>query len=137
MVYLDTSILLRWLLDEPAPLDPRGIEDPVTSALAEVELFRALDRLRLHRAIDPDRMIDLHKESYDLMSRLNVADISSRVLTRAAQPFPAPLRTLDAIHLSTALLLREDQGNSDLVLATHDHDLGRAARASGLQVVGV
>jgi hypothetical protein len=58
------------------------------------------------------------------------------VLSRAAQPFPTPLGTLDAVHLATALLWRETRGE-DLVMATHDRDLALAARASGLRTIGV
>jgi hypothetical protein len=57
------------------------------------------------------------------------------VLRRASEPFPTPLGTLDAIHLSTALAWR-DARNTDLTMATHDTALATAARAVGLQVVG-
>jgi predicted nucleic acid-binding protein len=43
---------------------------------------------------------------------------------------PTTLGTLDAIHLATALLERE-QGHADLVMATHDQALATAAKASG------
>ena len=46
------------------------------------------------------------------------------------------LRTLDAIHLATALLWRE-QFRVDLTMATHDGALGLAARAHGMPVAGV
>jgi hypothetical protein len=48
---------------------------------------------------------------------------------------PIPLGTLDALHLSTALLWSEMR-NENLVMATHDRALAMAARASGLQVIG-
>ena len=49
---------------------------------------------------------------------------------------PTELGTLDAIHLATALLWR-DQTQTQLVMATHDTALALAATAHGLQVVGV
>jgi hypothetical protein len=48
---------------------------------------------------------------------------------------PTVLGTLDAIHLATALLWRENTG-SDLVMATHDGSLALAARAAGFRVIG-
>ena len=54
----------------------------------------------------------------------------------AAQPFPTELGVLDAIHLATATVWREQAG-TELVMATHDVALATAARASGLPVVGV
>jgi hypothetical protein len=57
------------------------------------------------------------------------------VLARAAHPLPTELGTLDAIHLATALLWREQRGD-DIVMATHDGALATAARACGLVVLG-
>jgi hypothetical protein len=48
---------------------------------------------------------------------------------------PLPLGTLDALHLSTAILWREVRGK-ELVMATHDRGLGEAARAFGFAVIG-
>jgi hypothetical protein len=49
---------------------------------------------------------------------------------------PTELRTLDAIHLATALLWK-DVTRIDLVIATHDGVLALATQAHGLSVVGV
>lgn len=49
---------------------------------------------------------------------------------------PTELGTLDAIHLATALLWREET-RTDLVMATHDDALALGARAHGLTIVGV
>ena len=57
------------------------------------------------------------------------------VLARAADPFPTMVGSLDAIHLASALLIRDDF--EDLGFATHDQGLGTAARATGFAVHGV
>jgi hypothetical protein len=62
-------------------------------------------------------------------------DLDRRVLDRAAEAFPTSLGSLDAIHLASALLART--AISDLEFATHDDELGIAARAMGFGVVGV
>ena len=64
-----------------------------------------------------------------------LVDISRSILQRAAQPMPTTLGTLDAIHLSTALLWQERSGDT-LSMATHDYALATAARAHGLEVLG-
>lgn len=56
------------------------------------------------------------------------------VLVRAADPFPTPLGTLDALHLASALLVREEV--PDVMLATHDERLATAAVAMGFGVHG-
>jgi hypothetical protein len=84
-----------------------------------------------------DDVIAARREAaYRLIEAVEVVDLTHPVLTRAAQPLPTVLGTLDAIHLATALMWREQMGQ-DLVMATHDVALGTAARASGLRVIGV
>ena len=70
------------------------------------------------------------------MEALEVVELSSAVLRRASQPVPAPLGTLDAIHLATADLWRELRAKEP-IMATHDKALALAARASGFRVLGV
>jgi predicted nucleic acid-binding protein len=136
IAYLDASVLLRRVLGQADALaEWRAIEAGVASALVEVECLRTLDRARLRLGL-PDAEIARRREAvYRLMEAIDVVEATRPVLTRAAQPLPTQLGTLDAIHLATALLWRERTGR-DLVMATHDAALGTAARACGLGVVG-
>jgi hypothetical protein len=54
------------------------------------------------------------------------------VLTRALQPFPVPVRTLDAIHLSALEFIRAQ--NQSVQLASYDERLLAAARLLGITV---
>ena len=60
--------------------------------------------------------------------------LSPPVLERAAEPFPTIVGSLDAIHLTSALLVRDEF--DALTLATHDRELAIAARAEGFRVHG-
>lgn len=136
IAYLDSSVLLRVVLGQPdrlAQLDE--IETPLTSGLTEVECLRTLDRLHLRGVADPDHMLLLREAVYRLLDEVTVIEVTRSVLRRAGQSFVAPLGTLDALHLSTALLWTEHTGDA-LVMATHDREVARAARGSGLRVVG-
>ena len=136
IAYLDSSVLLRVVLRQRDALrEWPGIEDGVASALVEVECLRTLDRLRLVEDIS-DQDIAVRRETVlHLLEAMDVVELTAPILGRAAQPMPTVLGTLDALHLSTALLWREQTG-TDLVMATHDGALGLAARAFGLRVVG-
>lgn len=136
-VYLDASVLLRRVLRQPGGLPGwTAIRYAVASALTEVECLRTLDRLRL-RALLSDGDLAVRREAvFRALSSVEVVEPTQAVLTRAAQPMPTELGTLDAIHLATALLWREG-ATTELVMATHDAALGMAARASGLRVIGV
>jgi predicted nucleic acid-binding protein len=136
IAYLDSSVLLRVVLGEPGRLREWGrVERGVTSALAEVECLRTLDRLVRRGALDAADAAERRAAVYGLLEAVELVELAAPVLARAAQPFPTPLGTLDALHLATALLWRE-RGERSLAFATHDAELGLAARASGFEVVG-
>ena len=59
-------------------------------------------------------------------------ELTPLVLARALEPFPIPVRTLDALHLATMAFLRE-QGQR-IELASYDARLLTAARALGIPI---
>ena len=137
IAYIDSSVLLRLALGQPGSLrEWPTIQLGVTSTLTEVECLRTLDRqLRMGR-IDVEMLADFRSLCLGFLERMDRVDVAPGVLRRAADPFPTPLGTLDAIHLATALLLR-DAGNEGLAFATHDRQLAIAARASGFRTIGL
>ena len=107
-LYLETSAILTWLLGEESADGVRRAVDRsdlvVTSSLAFAEAERALvraERARRIRGADAQRlrgMLERARSGWMSMA------VTEEVLVRAASPFPAePVRTLDAIHLATAL----------------------------------
>lgn len=137
IAYVETSILLRLVLRQPGTLaEWAAIERGVSSALIQVECLRTIDRLRLASRLDDEAVAARREAIYRLTEGLEIVEPTLPVLRRAGQPLPVALRTLDAIHLATAMLWRELRGQ-DLVMATHDRALGLAAQASGLRVVGL
>jgi predicted nucleic acid-binding protein len=139
VAYVDSSVLLRRLFGQEGALTEWSeVERGITSALVEVECLRTIDRLRLTSlpgSVAEHELAIRREAMFRLLAGLETVELTRTVLSRAAQPFPTILGTLDAIHLATALLWRDETG-STLVLATHDAALGRAARASGLAVIG-
>ncbi len=135
IAYVDASVLLRLVLGEPGRLAKwREVETAVSSALAEVEVLRTLDRLRVRAELTPEETADRRGTAYRLLEAVSLADVSTPILRRAADPFPTPLGTLDAIHLATALAWRD--ARREVVMATHDAQLALAARACGFEVIG-
>jgi predicted nucleic acid-binding protein len=135
IAYVDASVLLRVLLGEPGRWRDWGtVEIAVSSALAEVEILRTLDRLRLRGDLSVEETAERRGAAIRVMQAVSIVEVSAAVLRRAADPFPTPLGTLDAIHLATALAWREHRGS--LTMATHDVQLALAARACGFAVVG-
>jgi predicted nucleic acid-binding protein len=114
----------------------KQIDRGVSSALIRVELLRTLDRLRLRTGLTDAEIARRRAVILQAVDLLELVEIDPVVLDRAAQPLPTEIRTLDAIHLATALLWREGS-TAELVMATHDHRLGTAAQAHGFKVVGI
>jgi predicted nucleic acid-binding protein len=136
IAYLDSSVLLRVIVGQRDALKEWGrITQGVASALAEVECLRTLDRLRLTEGYTDEVIAERREAVYRLMEAMEVVEITHTVLSRASQPLPTALGTLDAIHLATAMMWKERTAK-DLSMATHDVALAVAAKASGLRVVG-
>jgi predicted nucleic acid-binding protein len=70
-----------------------------------------------------------------LIGRLALVELAPPVLARALEPFPLPVRTLDALHLASAEFLR-GQGQK-LSLASYDERLSAAARRMGIPLADV
>lgn len=135
--YIDSSVLLRVVLGADTALPEwRAIEKAVTSDLTEVECLRALDRRAGMGMLDSEDLADRRRQVFVFLEHMDRVGLSQAVLRRAADPFPTPLKTLDAIHLATAALWR-DTRDASLVFATHDRQLATAARAIGFVTLGI
>jgi hypothetical protein len=126
-IYADTSALAKLFISEPETSELRRwlvtMDEPslVSSALLGVELLRLLE-LALPAAVAPAERF--------LGTDMDFVEITPTVLADAARLPPPRLRTLDAIHLATAL----DLGSAVNVMLSYDKLLTRAARAAGIAV---
>jgi predicted nucleic acid-binding protein len=136
IAYVDTSVILRILFREPNPVEVWGRwERAFSSSLWRVEALRTVDRLRLSGDLSDRELADLIRDIHVVHETLAIHPLSERILQRASETFPTIVGTLDAIHLATALALRE-VAPIDLLL-THDVQLATAARSVGFSVLGV
>ncbi len=136
IAYIDTSALLRLVLREPGGLEElRSCEALVSSELIAVESFRTIDRLRLQGALSTEEAASRRETATEWLEAVDLVLLQRPILARASEPFPIPLGTLDALHLSTALVW-QDRTRREIVVATHDRDLALAARSFGFDVRG-
>ncbi len=122
--YLDSSAIVKLALREAESASLRRYlrnrRPLVSSALARTEVARAL----LPAGTDALTRGRLALAPIDLLR------VSDRVLTSAGILEPNDLRSLDAIHLATAIQLGGDLGT----LVTYDVRMREAAQAIGLPV---
>ncbi|MEO7117479.1 MAG: type II toxin-antitoxin system VapC family toxin [Candidatus Limnocylindrales bacterium] len=134
-VYVDSSVVLRVILGEPGRLASwERIDEAVSSELIRVECLRTIDRARIRLGL-ADTAIARHRaDVLEVIASMGLVPVSTIVLERAAEPFPTLLGSLDALHLASALLIRDRYDG--LVFATHDGALAVAARSMGFAVEG-
>jgi predicted nucleic acid-binding protein len=134
-LYVDASVLLRVVLRERGALrEWRRSTRLISSELIRLECLRTIDRARLRERLGDEEVAERRGGLLDALRSIELLPIDRLVLERAASQFPTSLGTLDALHLASALIAREEV--SDLILATHDQELAIAARSVGLPVVG-
>jgi len=137
IVYLDTSVVLRVLFGQTAPLKEWGRwERAYSSELMGVEARRVIDRLRLESALDDDGVVQAQEALTGIEQGIGTIRVTRVVLRRASLPMATVVKTLDAIHLASALLFQERHGQP-LTFATHDRQQASAARALGYSVIGI
>jgi len=123
LIYLDTSVALAQLLaEDKIPPEELWRETLISSRLLEYEIWTRIHALRLSAS---------HGENVrTLLTRVSLLELAPPVLSRALEPFPSPVRTLDALHLASIEFLRSR--GQDLLLASYDERLTEAATRLGI-----
>jgi predicted nucleic acid-binding protein len=120
VIYLDSSVALAHLLAEDrSPPEDLWRRQLVSSRLLEYEVWNRIHARRLDRS---------HGDAVRaLIGRVALLELAAPVLARALDPFPIPVRTLDALHLASIEFLRLRQ--QQVQLASYDGRLIAEARA--------
>jgi len=134
--YIESSCLLRRLFDEPNSLVDWGAwTRSITSQITRVESLRTLDRARLIGRITHQDFVEKIADLNEMLGEIDEIQLTPHILAKASQPYPAPIGTLDAIHLASTLLWQEHR-QKEILLLTHDTQLGRTALAMGIKARG-
>jgi hypothetical protein len=99
----------------------------VSSQLLEYEVWNRIHAYGLGRSHA--------NEAQALLMRVDLIEMTATVLARALEPFPTPIRTLDALHLSTIEYVRNRRQTVEL--ASYDNRLLATARALGISVAAL
>ncbi len=137
VLYLETSGVLAWLLGESTAAAVRQTVDAadtiVTSVLTSVEALRALVRAETRGQIAPADRQRLRGLLARAQRAWTLMELSPEVRERAGERFPIePLRTLDSLHLATALAFA--RAYADLQVLSFDQRIIKNAEALGLGV---
>lgn len=130
-LYAETSAVLSWLLTQDAAETAKKLlgeaEAVYTSELTLLECHRVMTRLLVTGEVEESLVADRRAELEATAQQWGRLDLTPSVLDRARRPFPEePIRALDALHLASALALREAQPGLGLL------SLDRRVRHSGI-----
>ena len=136
-VYAESSAVLAWLLGEEAGSRVREVlrraELVMASDLTLVECDRVLIRAVTLGELDEAAAADRRAHLNAAAAHWDLWRISPEIVDRARHPFPAePLRTLDAIHLASALAARSAVPGVELL--TLDDRISRAGVQLGFRL---
>ena len=127
LLYVDSSALVKLVVAEPETpaLMARLSQQPtlVSSAVAAVEVIRAARRASTSQAVAA--------RAREVVRAVHLLAVDARVLDHAAELEPRGLRTLEAIHLASALSIQDDLE----AMVVYDERLAAAAEAAGLKVL--
>ena len=125
LIYLDSSAVMKLVFQE-RETDAlveflRDWPNRTSSALARVEVMVSV------RRVDDD---DIHREAHDILNGINLVHPDHATFAAACMINPPIVRTLDAIHLATAVSL----GHELAGMVVYDLRLAEAARHAGITV---
>ena len=125
-LYIDASAAMKLVVEEPeswALADALAGDQLISSEICRVELGRVLQRLGLGQGAE--RLVR------DIVERIELLRLDDQILDRASEVGPNDLRTLDAIHLASALAI----GRELDAVVTYDRRLAAAAEGAGFAVL--
>ena len=136
-LYAESSAVLAWLLDENSAADVRrslaAAEIIVASDLTLIECDRVILRAAALGELTETEAAD-RRAHLTAASHWQILRVAPEIVERARQPFPgAPVRTLDAIHLASALVART--AIVGLTLLSLDDRVRKGGKKLGLDVI--
>lgn len=125
-LYLDTSALTKLVVQEH---ESDALESFLSSHEHDQLFVAALARTELVRAVLRRGLLELVPHTRRLLSRIDQAPLTARLLDHAAMLASSSLRTLDAVHLAAAHTAPDLRA-----LVTYDARLADAAKSFGMRV---
>lgn len=135
IAYFDSSIILRYVIGHEHAIRDLSLyaSGAITSGITFVECLRVLDRWRITKEITDEKLVDARSLCFRILDGLRLIAIDEQIISLASQTFPIAMKSLDAIHLASAIQF-QNQTKQKILLLTHDEKLKMAAIAMGVEV---
>jgi hypothetical protein len=135
VAYLDSSVVLQYVLAGDISIK-YVMEYPriVSSELLEIECSRVFQGCRLGGELTDETLVIATTRLQEVLEGIDILELSAPIKKRASQSFPISIKTLDALHLSTALLLHRELPEELIALFSNDRTMNLCAQAMGFSV---
>ena len=135
-IYVESSALARVLVEGDRELGQAIASSAcVTSALTLLETSRAIGNAQRQRRLSAVDARGALRRLASFERQVDVFAITGEVIQRARQPFPVEhVRSLDAIHLASAVILDQETPGG-LTVASCDDRVRENARDLGFSLV--
>lgn len=130
--YLDSSVLLQNLLE-----DDQGLKHALTcdyvisSELINIECCRIIHRYRLEGQLNESDFLRSLMRLEESLEEISMIKLVDEIKQRAAEAFPTIIKTLDALHLSSAIAYQKRLHDEKIIVFSYDRQFNRCARALG------
>ncbi|OHD82460.1 MAG: hypothetical protein A3J97_10480 [Spirochaetes bacterium RIFOXYC1_FULL_54_7] len=132
VAYLDCSVLLRYvLLGDTGLRHAMNFPTLVSSELLEIECRRTISRCRLQNELDDTGVVQALLRLDETFEMMDLVEMDAGIKRRAMGSFPVVIKTLDALHLATALALAEQEDQASIQVFSYDKAMNLCARALG------
>ena len=133
VAYVDSSVVLRHVLVGDVSIR-HALEFPaiMSSELMEIECRRVLLRCRLQNELTDETLVEAVRRFDDVLGGIDLLELSPAIKRRAMESFPVSVKTLDALHLSTALAIGSTMDGEKVVLFSLDRAMNLGASALGM-----
>jgi len=137
-LYAESSAVLSWLFGEARGIVVRNqlrrAESVVSSDLTLVECDRVIIRARALDEITESKAQHCRSRLTEASNHWYILKVGTEIVERARLPFPhEPIRTLDALHIASALIART--AIPDLALLTLDERIRTASKELGFKIL--
>lgn len=130
--YMDSSVLLHYLLTGNEGFRQVLTCDLIVSSeLLTIECRRVMHRNRLIGNLDDVSFYNSSILLDEILKSVSLLSLSSEIKQRASESFPLTIKTLDALHLSSALIFHNRRPDERLLIFSFDKQFNRCARALG------
>ena len=133
VAYVDSSVVLRHVLIGDVSIR-HALEFPaiMSSELMEIECRRVLLRCRLQDELTDETLVEAVRRFDDVLGGIDLLELSPAIKRRAMESFPVSVKTLDALHLATALAIGSRTDGEKVVLFSLDRAMNLGASALGM-----